>query len=103
MESYSQRRFTFSKDRFRAMAGIVQYYQAATGDVAVLGLWEGSLHQDLLWMRIRKLPDKEDFTPHLSNIPSWSWLSLSDDDHMTRGIALTDSACYCLISRSLDH
>jgi tripeptidyl-peptidase-1 len=28
---------------------------------------------------------------------------LSDDDHMTRGIALTDSACYCLISRSLDH
>jgi hypothetical protein len=28
---------------------------------------------------------------------------LSHDDHMTRGIALTDSACYCLISRSLDH
>jgi hypothetical protein len=75
MESYSQRRFTFPKDRLPAMAGIVQHYEAATGDTAILGLWEGSLHQDLLWIRIGKLPDKEYFIPHLLNTPSWSWLS----------------------------
>jgi hypothetical protein len=30
-------------------------------------------------------------------------LAMSDGDHMTRGIALTDSACYCLMSRLSDH
>jgi Heterokaryon incompatibility protein (HET) len=76
IEKYSRRRFTFEKDRLPALSGIVRYYQMATKDVPILGLWEGSFHQDLLWMRITKLTEKSEVTPHhLSNIPTWTWLS----------------------------
>jgi hypothetical protein len=77
IESYSRRRFSFPKDRLPALSGIVQYYQTATKDVPILGLWERSFHQDLLWMRVTKLAEKIDdpTTHHLSNIPSWTWLS----------------------------
>ena len=75
MENYSRRQFSYQTDKLPAMAGIVQYYQTAAGDTPVLGLWERSLHQDLLWMRIGRLTDEEAITNHLTNIPSWSWLS----------------------------
>lgn len=74
MESYSKRRFTFPKDRISAMVGIIRHYQAATGDITMLGLWESSLHRDLQWMRRGKMREEEP-TPQLPNIPSWSWLS----------------------------
>ena len=80
MESYSRRSFTIPTDRLPAMSGIVRHYQMATKDVPVLGLWESTLHQDLLWMRIDKVSDEADPTPnHLSNIPSWTWLSCPYD------------------------
>jgi hypothetical protein len=77
MEDYSGRRFSILKDKLPAIAGIVQYYQTATGDTPILGLWERSLHRDLLWMRVGRLrlTDREATTTHLPNIPSWSWLS----------------------------
>ena len=76
MESYSRRRFSFPKDRLPAMSGIVRHYQMTTKDVPILGLWERSFHQDLMWVRINKLVEGADPTPHhLSNIPSWTWLS----------------------------
>ena len=77
IESYSRRRFSFPKDRLPAMSGIVQYYQTATKDVPILGLWERSFHQDLLWMRVAQVAEKVDNQTkhHVSNIPSWTWLS----------------------------
>ena len=76
IEDYSARRFTFPTDRLPALSGIVQYYQMVTKDVPILGMWERSFHQDLLWVRISILAEKSDQTPqHLSNIPSWTWLS----------------------------
>lgn len=75
IESYSRRRFSFPKDRLPALSGIVQHYQRATKDVPILGLWESSFPQDLLWMRIKILTKVIDHTPNLVNIPSWSWLS----------------------------
>ncbi|TVY36082.1 hypothetical protein LSUB1_G008233 [Lachnellula subtilissima] len=76
IESYSRRRFSFPRDRLPALSGIVRHYQRATKDTLVLGLWERSFNQDLLWMRIDKLVEGVDPTSnYLSNIPSWTWLS----------------------------
>jgi hypothetical protein len=76
MESYSQRYFSFPKDKLPGLAGIVQHYQMATKDVPILGMRKSSFHQDLLWMRIGKLAGGANLSPHhLSNVPSWTWLS----------------------------
>jgi hypothetical protein len=76
IESYSRRRFSFSKDRLPALIGIIQYYQKATNDVPILGLGEGTFCQDLLWMRVTKLAEEVDPAPNEKfNFPSWTWLS----------------------------
>jgi hypothetical protein len=76
IESYSKRCFSFPEDRLPGLGGIVQHYQMATKDVPILGMWKSSFYRDLLWMRIGKLADGADLPPHhLSNIPSWTWLS----------------------------
>jgi hypothetical protein len=49
IESYSRRCFSFPEDRLPALSGIVRHYQVATKDIPIRGLWERSLHQDLLW------------------------------------------------------
>lgn len=76
MENYSHRRFSIPKDRLPALAGIISHYQVNAKDTPILGLWESSFHQDLLWMRIDKIGSEDDpALKHLPNIPSWSWLS----------------------------
>ncbi|PQE10982.1 heterokaryon incompatibility protein [Rutstroemia sp. NJR-2017a BVV2] len=76
IESYSRRHFSFWNDRLPALIGIVQYYQQATEDVPILGLWEGSFCQDLLWMRVTKLAEEVEPTPiEQIEFPSWTWLS----------------------------
>ncbi|KAG4439220.1 hypothetical protein IFR05_005311 [Cadophora sp. M221] len=74
MESYSRREFSFLRDRLPAMAGLVRHYQAASGGEPMLGLWERSFTQDLLWMRQGSLSKASDIT-EVSNMPSWSWLA----------------------------
>ncbi|KAI0400507.1 heterokaryon incompatibility protein-domain-containing protein [Xylaria palmicola] len=74
MANYSKRNFTFWTDRLPALAGIVQHYEDATGDKPVLGLWERSLPQDLLWIRLGSISDKNKAV-EIPNLPSWSWLS----------------------------
>jgi len=76
MENYSNRSFTILEDQLPAMAGLVRHYQAATGDVPILGLWECSFHQDLLWVKLRGRADTA--ITSLPNITSWSWLSCSN-------------------------
>ncbi|KAH7370075.1 heterokaryon incompatibility protein-domain-containing protein [Rhexocercosporidium sp. MPI-PUGE-AT-0058] len=74
MESYSRREFTFPSDRLPAMAGLVRHYQATSQDEPMLGLWERSFTQDLLWMRLGGL-NKQPLVSHSTKIPSWSWLA----------------------------
>lgn len=46
---YSSRSLSFYSDRMAAIAGILRYYQDATRQVPILGLWEGTLWYDLGW------------------------------------------------------
>ncbi len=72
--NYSNRQFSFWKDRLPALSGIVQYYQEVTGDSPILGLWERSLPKDLLWVRTGAHSNYGKSFENL-DIPSWSWLS----------------------------
>lgn len=71
MGDYTSRSFTYAKDRLAALAGLLANFTNVTGDVPVLGLWQGNLHRDLLW-------HVEGFakTSCVPNIPTWSWLAL---------------------------
>ncbi|EPE36495.1 hypothetical protein GLAREA_08658 [Glarea lozoyensis ATCC 20868] len=73
MTSYSRRKFTVASDRLPALLGILDEYQSMTGDQPILGLWCGSFHQDLMWMRM-KADSVTDESPFLG-LPSWTWLS----------------------------
>lgn len=57
------------------MLGLINHYQDATGAIPCVGLWQQTLHQDLLWMRTGELRRTKADSVHPLNIPSWSWLS----------------------------
>ena len=75
IEDYSGRAFTFRKDRLPAMAGLISYFQEATNDLPCLGMWKRTFHQDLAWMRIERLDNKQASSDTEWNFPSWTWLS----------------------------
>lgn len=72
MENYSLRRLTFPEDRLPAMLGLIDYYQRMTQDIPVLGMWKGSLHKDLAWMRNTDLSERSPDALADLNLPSWS-------------------------------
>jgi heterokaryon incompatibility protein (HET) len=80
MEDYSRRDFTYDKDRLPAMAGMIQYYQANTKDIPLIGLWISTIHLDLAWSVNGPEKDRE-----LTDLPSWTWLSVH------RGIDYSES------------
>jgi hypothetical protein len=75
IENYSRRQFSFPLDRVAAITGIIKYYEFTTGDVPILGFWERSICEDLLWVRIGGVV--QDDGVRAANLPSWSWLSYS--------------------------
>lgn len=69
---YSQRFFTYPKDRLAALAGVVQQYSILSKDKHIFGSWEQSIQQDLMWMRqSNTIVGGTDIIP---GVPSWSWL-----------------------------
>lgn len=73
VSDYSDRKFSFAGDRLSALSGIVEHFALVSGDRHILGCWESSLAQGLLW-----LPDMNSQSPQLipaPGIPSWSWLT----------------------------
>jgi hypothetical protein len=72
--SYSTRKFTIPEDRLPAILGISRYWEGITGDKNLVGLWKGTLPQDLLWMRIMNL-SRSPLPDYLQALPSWTWLS----------------------------
>lgn len=83
INKYSTREFTYSKDRISALAGITRFYQEATGDTPVAGLWLRNFQRHLLWSGLTQ-PSQWDEYRIEDGIPSWSWLSVD------RGVEFRD-------------
>jgi hypothetical protein len=77
-QSYTDRDLTVQTDHLPAIAGLIRYYEAITGDKSVVGLWKRTLAQDLLWMRLGLVSEvieaKREAVRSL-NLPTWTWLS----------------------------
>lgn len=71
VEGYSLRKFTYSRDRIPATAGIVQYFESMLNDAPILGLWAKSFARDLAWFRGGGEPQLSD----MSGVPSWTWFA----------------------------
>ena len=76
-QRYSKRFLIYPSDKFAALAGIVQMFQRATGDIPLAGLWKSNICKDLLWNIPTSTHGKLD-TEAIGalNIPSWSWAKL---------------------------
>ncbi|KAF2133873.1 HET-domain-containing protein, partial [Dothidotthia symphoricarpi CBS 119687] len=75
MVNFSERKFSYWKDRLPALSGIVGKYEEITGDVSILGLWKRSIIQDLLWIRTGQISLESAPEIGSASLPSWSWLS----------------------------
>ncbi|KAH7243115.1 hypothetical protein B0J15DRAFT_501862 [Fusarium solani] len=79
--SMTKRKWTYREDILPAISGLAKQYAALTNEVYLSGLWENTLHYDLLW--IIRIPDAGDLENTLQRIrhqrpyiaPSWSWSS----------------------------
>ncbi|PTB49117.1 hypothetical protein M431DRAFT_500507 [Trichoderma harzianum CBS 226.95] len=73
LKSYVTRELSYPSDVAAAAAGLINYYQSATGYTPMLGLWKETLYADLQWsISGGHFQD----APPRNNFPSWSWLSL---------------------------
>ncbi|KAL8708530.1 MAG: hypothetical protein Q9220_006583 [cf. Caloplaca sp. 1 TL-2023] len=71
VELYSRKDLTYISDRWIAISGLANLFQAVTRSPSIYGLWRVSLLQDLLWYS--SIPGDR----RLDNgAPSWSWLSI---------------------------
>lgn len=104
IEEYTTRQFTFTIDKFPAIAGAAEFFQSGTKSATyVAGLWKEDIQRGLLWgahyyhVPGRKLwgyssADKcnELFEPPLQQkqrAPSWSWAALDGQiDHWSNRI-----------------
>ncbi|KAH7038284.1 uncharacterized protein B0I36DRAFT_359869 [Microdochium trichocladiopsis] len=76
MEEYSSRHFTVPSDRLAALAGMVQWVAETTGYKHILGSWEETICEDLIWFGDPPHGHSEREAV-LRDMPSWSWLSRS--------------------------
>lgn len=75
---YSWKDLTFEKDRLPGLAGLARRLHKLTGSQYHAGLWEDTLHIDLLFVTERLFKDRENPQPHTKTdticaTPSWSW------------------------------
>lgn len=77
IQAYASRRFTYSSDKLAAFAGVTKMYQDATGHYPLVGLWQQSIMNDLLWS-VRNGPKVNGVSRQVSvppRFPSWSWVA----------------------------
>jgi hypothetical protein len=73
--SYSIRHLKLPEDRFRALGGIAEEFQRASGDTYMAGLWKSDFVGSLAWFRdFNEVKDAPPPPPCSS--PSWSWVPL---------------------------
>lgn len=76
MHDFSNRQFTYSKDRLAALAGISQHYADRTGQTLVLGMSLDDLTRDSSYYL--ETPPGKSTRPvpsTVSLLPSWTWLA----------------------------
>jgi len=73
VQSYSQKLFTYQKDKVAAMAGIIKWYQDESQQTPVLGMWKESLMHDLAWVLTHDFNASPKKSP-IPGLPSWTWL-----------------------------
>ncbi|KAF1963923.1 HET-domain-containing protein [Bimuria novae-zelandiae CBS 107.79] len=73
--NFSERNFTYWNDRLPTLSGIAENYESITGDISIIGLWQRSLIQDLLWIRMGPIAPKPARGIGAAGLPSWSWMS----------------------------
>ncbi|KAJ8457110.1 hypothetical protein ONZ51_g11722 [Trametes cubensis] len=77
VRDYSRRSLTNPSDKLTAFAGLAQMFAPMLGPDYLVGLWRGSLLNDLLWWRdssSTSAPPLE--RPKTYRAPSWSWVSI---------------------------
>jgi len=75
VSDYSNRHLTKPKDRYAAMAGVIQMHQELSGDTSVLGLWKHDLALHLSWDAYRPRKLIEPLREPATRRPSWTWMS----------------------------
>jgi len=84
VKEYSKRRLTVDTDKLIAISGIAERVRQKTGRSYVAGIWEETIHEDLLWRVCGKLSPR----PLKYRAPSWSWASV-DGTILTVSTSLT--------------
>ncbi|KAH7110580.1 heterokaryon incompatibility protein-domain-containing protein [Dendryphion nanum] len=70
LSGFFSRDFTKSTDSLPSLAGLIQFWQSASGDVPIVGLWKQDLVLHLCWY----LPHASG--PRVPQQPTWCWTSI---------------------------
>lgn len=77
LEDYTKLDITYFEDRLPALAAVVEQAMLYhPEDVYIAGLWKDSMVRGLLW-RCRRFPESAYVPRPTSDIPTWSWASVS--------------------------
>ncbi|KAK4500076.1 hypothetical protein PRZ48_008262 [Zasmidium cellare] len=77
-KEYSRCLLTYSKDKSRALQGVVSLFGTVLEDEHLHGLWKKNLHHSLLWRTQDAMyppPNRLYEVQRQYTLPSWSWLS----------------------------
>ncbi|QLI70756.1 uncharacterized protein G6M90_00g079160 [Metarhizium brunneum] len=74
MSEYSRRKLSLDVDNFRAIGGIAEELQKASGDTYIAGLWKNDMAKSLAWFRTDRIVPKPANDDPLKR-PTWSWLT----------------------------
>jgi hypothetical protein len=77
VSDYSRRHVQFEKDRFHAIAGIVNELQDFWQDTYLAGFWKKPLVHHFAWYRRNREIKSELMEMPSYDAPSWSWLSVN--------------------------
>ncbi|PQE23603.1 heterokaryon incompatibility protein [Rutstroemia sp. NJR-2017a BVV2] len=91
VSDYSGRHVQFEKDRFHAIAGIVNELKDVWQDTYLAGFWKKPLVHHLAWYRDNGALQSEPMEPSSYDTPSWSWLSVNCPVAIYRGTISPDA------------
>lgn len=76
--NYSKRCVRIYEDRFRALGGVAEELQKASGDIYLAGMWSSSFITQLVWKYVGTEYDSTTDEHQVSpKSPTWSWLTFS--------------------------
>ncbi|KAF9883277.1 hypothetical protein FE257_003797 [Aspergillus nanangensis] len=79
LHEFGFRRLTYLNDILPSMSGIAKHFAHITRDKYLVGLWEGDLHNGLMW-EVSHVTDSDGRAGgRNTHAPSWSWASLLDN------------------------